>query len=107
MAQDEQTDCDSQGEELAGVAFDVGDEGIHAARGWEADDEDGGDVVDQEAAERGIKWAGGGEDSRPGEEALAGDFLVDACLWWRTSVGSPKRRFGISSGHVGCRCGTY
>ncbi len=47
---------------MAGVAFDVGDEGIDAAGGWKADDEDGWNVVNYEAAQRRIKWTGGGKD---------------------------------------------
>lgn len=79
-AKPEEAGADGEGNKLPRVALHREDKAVHLFGGRTGDDQERRDVVDEEAAERGAEGAGGGEDVREGEEALAGDLLLQAGL---------------------------
>lgn len=76
----EKADSCCQCKKLTGITLNVKDKGVNIPQGWESYDENGRDVVHDEAPEGGIERARGREQTGVREEALAGNFLVHSCL---------------------------
>ena len=80
LAKFEEADSSCQCKKLPGITLDVKDKGVNISQGWKSYDENGRDVMHDEASERGIERARGREQTGIREEALASDFLVHSCL---------------------------
>lgn len=80
LAELEKADSSCQCKKLPGITLDVKDKSVNISQGWKSYDENRGDVMHDEAPERGIERARGREQTGVREEALASDFLVHPCL---------------------------